>query len=492
MTVETVADRRLHPATLVIRSLRSLPQFVFGIPAFAAFASDTPFGDLVWFALAAIPLAMLPGFIIWRSFRYGVGAREIVIESGVVNRQRRVILFDRIQDVDIEQGLLARLFGTAKVRIETGGAAKNEGDIDSIALDEAHRLRAALRRGQAGAAADDAAEAPAVEVGEPLLFRLSFRRLLLSGIFNFSLVYLAAIFGALQYVEALFGIDPWSLDWVDPARDLAAQASWGLSLLAAVAVILLGAVIGIARTIARDFGFTLTRAEVGLRRRRGLFTLSEVMIPFRRVQLALVRSGPIDRLFGWYALEFQTLSADAAKAGHQMAVPFGRSEDVAAVLAEVDPAPFPDDGDYIRISKRAIARHALRAALLLGLPVLLLALRWPATLALLLVVPLVAAAGAIQYRHHRYCLTDRHLHIRAGIFTRRLWRVPYEKLQAAIVSQGPLQRALGLASIAVDTAGASALHAPHIANISAAAADGLQQRLIRLQREARAQLRRDA
>src|SRR3712207_8564933 len=54
----------------------------------------------------------------WLRFRYGFGERDIVIQSGVLNRQRRVIPFDRVQDIDIEQRFLARLFGAAKVRSE--------------------------------------------------------------------------------------------------------------------------------------------------------------------------------------------------------------------------------------------------------------------------------------------------------------------------------------------------------------------------------------
>ena len=71
----------------------------------------------------------------WRRFEYRVGENEIRIDSGIVNRTHRSIPFDRIQDVDITQGPIARLLGLAKVKFETGGSAgEEEGVLQAILL----------------------------------------------------------------------------------------------------------------------------------------------------------------------------------------------------------------------------------------------------------------------------------------------------------------------------------------------------------------------
>lgn len=489
MTLETVADRRLHPATLPIRAIRSLPQYALGLPAMVGVISEAQLKLLLLVALGGIAAAVGGAFLLWRSFSYGVGEREIVIESGILHRQRRVIPFDRIQDIDIEQGLLSRFFGTAKVKIETGGSAKNEGNLDSVALGEAHRLREALRRGQAGEASAGDRDTFLALDEEPLLFRMNLPRVLLAGLFNFSLVFLAFIFGSLEYLDALFGIDPWSLDWIEPARDLAGQATWGITMLGIAMVVLIGIVAGVLQTLAKDFNFRLTRASAGLRRKRGLFTLSEVVIPLRRVQVSIIRAGLIARMLGWYRLEFQTLSADAAKAGHQVAAPFARMEEVLPVLAEAGPAELPPEEAYKRVSKRHIIRQALIWLVVLAVPFTVAAFFWLPALALLLPLPLLVGAAALQWRYHRYHLASEHLYIHGGLFTRRLWIIGYERIQSLAVSRGPLQRRLGLATLAVDTAGASALTPPWIVNLPVAAADPLAAELVRRQREKRARLR---
>lgn len=488
MTLDSVANRRLHPATFLIRTIKSLPQYVVGLPALAGLTSDMPIASLLLIALGGIIVSIGAAWLYWKRFRYGLGEGEIVIESGVLHRQRRVIPFDRIQDIDIEQGLLARMFGTAKVKIETGGAAKNEGDLDSVALVEAHRLREALRRGREGLPPEAQAE-HRLAVEEPTLFRMSLGRVLLAGIFNFSLFYLAFIFGGLEYVEALFGFDPLKMDWVQPVRSLAAQATWGLTFMAAALIAFLGVIAGVLRTLSRDYDFHLTRTEGGLRRRRGLFTLSEVVIPFRRIQLSVIRSGPLMRYFRWQRLEFQTLNADAAKAGHQVAAPLARAEEIHEILGEVRPHPLPDDEAYTRVSKRHITRQALRWTLILAPQFLVAGLTWTPAFGLFLLIPFIGIAAALQWKHHRYCLAPDALYIRNGWFTRRLWILPYERIQAMGVTQGPLQRRLGLATVAPDTAGASMLHAPHIANLPAPLADEVAAQLLEKHKHARERLR---
>lgn len=487
MTLQTIADRRLHPATFVTRTIRSLPQYMLGIPAAVGFMSDSGFHALLLFAAAGLAAASFGAYLFWRRFAYGVGAQEIVIESGVLHRQRRVIPFERIQDIDIERGPLARLFGTAKVRIETGGGAKDEGNLDSVGLSEAYRLRAVLRRRDSAATAAVAEDKYAVEPGqEPLLFHMDLKRVLLAGLFNFSLVYIAVIFGSFQYLEALFGIDVMAMEWVEPARSLAAAATWGLTALAILFILLLGVTAGVLRTIARDYDFRLTRVSGGLRRRRGLFTLSEALIPFNRVQLSIIRSGAVARLFGWFRLEFQTLSADAGKAGNQVAAPFGREQEIWRVLAHVSPEDLPPEQDYIRVSKRHILRQSLRWTAWLVLPIAGASIVWPWALGLLLLLPFLIGAAALQWRHHRYCLTPVCLYVRQGFMSRRLWILPYERIQGLAVDEGPLQRRLELATLAVDTAGASALRPLQIVNLPVAQTQALADKLLDLHRKARA------
>jgi putative membrane protein len=443
-----------------------------GLAAYAVAAQEL--GRLLELVPVALAIGAAVALMVWWRFRYGVGEHEIVIEQGVLSRKRRVIPFERVQDIAIEQKLLARLFGVASVRIETGGSAADEGKLDSISLADAHRLRDIVRGARDAAptvAGEKEAEAP-----EPLLFAMSLGRVLFSGMFQFSLVFMAAIAAVLQ------NLDGWGFALpkdVKPGLDPVLERHWLLFALAfAAIVILLGFLAGILRTLARDYGFRLTRSAAGLRRRRGLFTLSETVIPMRRMQVALVESGIVARLLGWHSLAFQTLGADRQERGRQVAAPFARMDEIEPIIAE---ASFPDPATvpaWHRSPRRSIFRRGL-APILAALAAFALALAWRPEAAIGGgILTLLAAIVAARWTRHVHAEGEGALFVADGLLKRRMKILPYGRLQAVSVVAGPLQRRLGLASVAVDTAGAASGRSLAMVDLDRADAEALAERLL--------------
>jgi len=60
----------------------------------------------------------------------------------------------------------------------------------------------------------------------------------------------------------------------------------------------------------------------------------------------------------------------------------------------------------------------------------------------------------IAYRHESYCVDERGIEMRRGIFWRRIINVPRTRVQHLDVSQGPLERRYGLGTLVIHTAGA--------------------------------------
>jgi putative membrane protein len=478
-----VADRRLHPATLVSRTLRVVPEAAGGMAAYGALIARADLGRVLMMVLLGVVVAGAAAFLGWWRFRYGVGEREIVIESGVFSRKRRVIPYERVQDIAIEQRLLARLFGTARVRIETGGSAADEGNLDSISLADAHALRDVVR----GRKAEDAAPASrgaALDAEEPLLFAMDVGRVLFSGLFNFSIVFVAAIFAVLQNAEEIGLLKP---------RDLALAAGdvpmrlWVLASLAMLGLLLLlGMAAGVLRTLARDYGFRLTRAAKGLRRRRGLFTLSETVIPIGRMQVARIESGLVARALGWHRLDFQTLGADARERGAQVAAPFARIEEVRPILAETGFPEPADEAGWARAPRRSVLRRAavpaLAAAGVLAVALLLDRKAGIAAAALLL---LLAAAAPLRWSRHRWSAGQGALFVAGGVLKRRVRIMPFGRVQAIEVVAGPLQRMLRLATLRVDTAGATGAAGVAIVDLDEGEAAVFAERLLGLFKERR-------
>ncbi len=475
------APRRLHPFAPVLTILRNAPSNVAGLLAAGAVA----FQSIEWaspavvIALAAAGGAiwLLFAWLAWRRFTYRVSADELVIERGIVSRHRRSIPRERVQDVAIEQGLLARMLGLARVRFETGGSETDEGLLECVSLEEARRLRTVVRGG-----APRQRTASATEEEEPeerLLYRLAPGRLLLFGLLSFSMLWVAALFGAVELFGGTFGAEIADLaDWVeDSEAELRARITVQVVLGLVALAVVLGVLSGLARTVVRDFGFRLTSAEGRLRRVAGLVRRSETVVAIRRIQLGLVRRGGLTGAFGWGALAVQTLGGSNDASGRQRLAPFARREEIAALMAEAGLPAFerlalrPVSWRHV---PRAMVHHVLLPALALGAAVFFFPPAWP----ILFLLPFLLGGALLGRRFHRYGLLPESFQVARGVLAQQDWVVPYGRIQTVTVRQGPLQRLLGVATVGVDTAGAAGLLRPDVTDVAEADAVALARELI--------------
>jgi putative membrane protein len=348
-----------------------------------------------------------------------------------------------------------------------------------IELEAAQALRDSIRRSNIlepttalPITEGDAPVAPA----EPVIFAMSPGRVLGSGLFNFSLIFIALAFGALQYLDDLGIFDFESFARSEDARGVAGLFTLRTGVLVLSLLMALGVVSGVLRTLARDHGFRLTVGPAGLRRRRGLLTLSEILIPARRTEAARIEVGPLAGWLGWQGLAFQTLGADQKDGGVQVAAPFARPEEVEHILQAAG-FPLPPAAGMIRPPARALVRRCgpplLLAVLIGGVGAL-----WPEAWWGLAVPFVIVVAGYLTWRQAGHLVGEEALFVSGGLLTRRLWILPYEKLQTLSTSRTPLQRALELASLSPDTAGAALIGAPEVEDLPGPDAERLAARLL--------------
>lgn len=468
--------RRLHPGTIVLRIVTKAPQQVAGLVALAAATSRSGFGVMLGIVTALVVGAGLFSWIRWRSFTYTIADGELTIANGVLHRTRRSIPFDRIQDVSIDQKLLARPFGLARVRIETGGGEADEATLDSVSLAEAARLRAVLR----GAAPSVAADAAVAEPARDVVFAMSPGRVLTMGVFGFSLVWVGLLFAGLNQVGDVIG---WNWvdvrDWAGIARQEAmALATPLFAAMAALVALLVGAISGVLRTVLVEHGFRLEREGDRLRRVRGLTTRTEIVLSLRRIQLALIERAMVSGRLGWSALRLQTLGGSDDIGGRQSVAPFAREEEIARVLAAAGYGPF----DPLPLRPVAFG-HVLRTAIVRGGVPLVVAIVATFFLPLaglaLLLVPIPVVLAVMARRRHRYAIVGDTLQVMRGVLSKQVWIVPLARIQAVSVRRSLLQRLLGIATVHVDTAGAKGLGRPNVVDVAIEDAERLAAALLR-------------
>jgi putative membrane protein len=474
---------RLHPL-FVLTGIGGALRGMAGAYAVIAYLAVSGRLGTALTGAAALLVVLAAGLVLyWRRFEYRVGDTEIRIDSGIFSRTHRSIPFDRVQDVDITQGPVARLLGLAKVKFETGASAgKDEGVLQAITLDRAEALRELVRtrRSGPGVPSPDPQEAE-----RPPLYAMDSRRLLLAGLFNFSLAVFAVLFGLTQTMGDVIGFDPFRRSfWVslvsasDPIADFVLANQVVAALAGFVSLVSIGIVTGIVRTTLRDYRFRLDRTETGLRRRRGLMTLTDVTLPVRRAQAAIVGTGPVRDRFGWRELKLQSLARDEGGSGDHVLAPLADDEEVGTILAALGWRPLAPKVDWSRVS-RAYVWVVTLAVIPLLLLSLIQMLFFPIVGALLLAL-LVGGVGMrwLAWRRTGYVLDSDRLLIRTGWWRRRTLILPIRRIQSVDLTQNFISRWFGTASLAFGVAGGGGFSAHEIPAIREEKARALREQLV--------------
>lgn len=312
---------------------------------------------VVTLAVLGVVLIVL-GFawLSWFFHTYQINDSAVEMRKGILFRKHRRAPLDRIQSVNLQRPLIARIFGLTKIQVQTGGS---DGELalaylsNSIAKDVRQQiLRTAAIVSSGGSAASAAAVAGAPvpveqETPQGIADKLEGR--------------------AVEFVDTDIDFNDdnaVSLVKVSPGRLVGSIVLSHEAMFLYVAIVLvpiLGATFSwyiltglIPLTLAfvgiligrfnKGFNFTISQSGNGIRTGSGLTSTSTDTVPRNRIH-AMDISQPIWwRPFGWWRIRLTTAGSSAASANNNnqgvlenVVLPVGKREDVLAVIGLIAP-----------------------------------------------------------------------------------------------------------------------------------------------------------
>lgn len=458
---------RTHPLGLIIAFISGLPQLIFPVAALlfgtARSTKGTPY--TLYIIAIVLGISLLLRWIAWMRFRFHLDDDDIRIEQGLINRTVRSIPYDRIQDVSIEQKLLAQMFNVGEVKFETGGGEGEDAKLSFVRMERAQELRATIRARKAdGVRAAETSETDFLQAVQPI-FAMDSNRLFTLGLYSFSLVIFALLGGAAQQFDFLLPFDFWDFKhWAGIAEKRGVSID-GISnstrifgaMFVLLSLIILGFASGIIRTILKEYGFRLDRTERGFRRRRGLLTKTDVVMPVNRVQAAVIITGPIRKRRGWHALKFVSLAQDSKEESDFIAAPLAKLPEIWPIAAQTAINP-PDENLQFRTTRFAWWATELigpLACIVVAIVSVIIFADVPfATAGWLLFVPVLFLVLAwVQWRRYSDLFDRQQLYVRKGWWRQTLTIAPQVKIQSAEISQGLIARMFGLSTLHFGIAG---------------------------------------
>ena len=404
--------QRLHPLSPLVRAGRAA---VIVVIALGQARQGLPAWIVPAVALPAMGAVAAYSWWIYRSTGYRIEGDVLELRTGAVFRAHRRVPLARIESVDVARPILARVFGLAEVRVEAVSEGGSEVRLSFVPEDVALALRQQLTV-RTGDVSDDDTESKARPEPEPAV-RVPDR--------EFALAYVAAPLAGLVLL-ATVSLIPLAFAGIDAL----------VGGIVASAVGFLGAGATLVMRAERLYGFTLAEVPEGLRLRRGLLNELHQTVPLARVQAVRIEEPAL-----WRPFHRARLVVDVAgyRGGDResrrdtaVLLPVATPELIEAVLQRVMPGFDLDERDLAPPPDAARWRSPLRWSTF--------GVRW----------------------------TPMHAVSRGGLFRRQTDVVPHAKVQSLRVTQGPWQRALGLATVHADTAGVTiAMRARHRARAEA-------------------------
>ena len=429
-------------------------------------------------SVLVIAFLFLYTFLQWRVTAYALTDSALWFRKGILNRNQRHARLDRIQAVDITQPVLARLVGLGKLDVEVAGGADSNITIGFLKVSELEALRgeilaraaglkmsgqspaqASAMGGQGYAAPYGAPQAtsPYVPVPQgqyPQAPAMPVQPGAMPQPANFS--YTGEVFAPSTIPVA----PERELYQVPMGRLLGSQLlsmSALFSVLALIVIIVVGAAsipyIGLAgitaslggvamvglsvasfhwNRFASEANFRLAISPDGLRLRRGLLSTRSQTIPPRRIHAIEIQQPLLWRFFGWYRVLIlqagygaKDTEQNKQQSSHVL-IPVGTRQDVNfalwAVIEDlgVDDIPaFIDAALYGTGDGNGFVRMSARAFIL----------------------------DPFLFKRRARAITRTTFVVRDGWLTRKSFWAPIARLQSVSAKAGPLERALGVATL---------------------------------------------
>lgn len=465
---------RLHASSWLFGLSEAIKQMVLPLIAvlFINVRDDTPGAFGPWVVPAIVAALLIRALWKQLTFRYGFSASGLVIHEGLIFRNVRHIEYARIENIDTERGVLHRLLGVAQVRVQTSTGGKPEALISVLDLAAVQEMRTRIFT-EAKPAETSAAAAP----DEHTLLHLSIDELVRQGLIdNRGMILVAAAFGVL-HEAGIFRLNEELLDRLLESSPAAGLAALGLMMQIALgALTLLAAIVAVRMlsvilAIVTFYDFKLTRVAGDLRARYGLFTRVALTLRTRRIQGLHQTESLLHRWFKRVSLNVDLAGDGGGREGDRndgrmkmrwlapVCPADAAPELIAAALPTLDWSTEPDWQPLAPGARGRIFRKTLLwSVLILTLPAVWV-LREGALVVVLSCIPLAWMHAHLYVRHTRWALAPDAVLFRSGWLTRRLTIVPRDRVQTLSLEASPFDRRSRMASIYVDTAGASAMSA---------------------------------
>ncbi|MFD0679074.1 PH domain-containing protein [Paenibacillus sp. GCM10027630] len=464
--------KRMHPLAAVLSSLGLIKEWLIPLIVFLAtwvFRGEGHTGAGYWKMLisAAIVVVMIgSGILTWLRYRYEVSDGMLKVEHGIWVTKRQFIPLERIQTIDLTEGLLHRMFGVTRLQVQTAGGNKPEVVLSALTLVEAQHLKEQLR-GDKPAARD---EHTTVSAGQAVSreghlpgqlqedqkgfedelkprYKSTLGSLLIAGMSSGSMGLAISLVAALMSkVDEIFP----DLKVFHSVADLFEFATIPVIIAGGL---LIAWILGVCLSIIKFANFTVIRSGNELIISRGLLERRQVTLPLARIQAIRIVEDVLWQPFGFAAIHVESAGYGNEKGETTLLFPLLRRREIEPFLQRMAPRFAVQPLQLFEaLPAKAWRGYVLPWTLFLAIATVVTVWFTPWGWGGAILGLAAAAFGYRKYRDAGSVLTNDLLLLRFRRLALITVRVPRNRIQSCRIESDPLERRWGLATLGVAVA----------------------------------------
>ncbi|MDR8389599.1 PH domain-containing protein [Aliifodinibius sp. S!AR15-10] len=445
-------SRRQHPVAAITKVLEIIRGNFITILLilFVGGGGDSETLINVTWILGTIVVLLVWGILSWLRFSYRIEEDQLVIEQGVLMRQKLYISKDRIQVIDITSGIVQRLFGLVEVQVKTAGSSSKEAKISAVTQEVAKELREKLRKENGKPVAEEEDEEQPTKV-----YRLGAKDLVIaastSGRLGVALSIVGTVFSQVDQVVSEEQMVRY-LESVIPTT-----ASTTLIVSSIIFILVVSWILSFLGTVITYGNFAVRLKEDELIISHGIFERKQLTIPYNRVQAIQVKEELMRQPLGYVTLKLDSAGYGDEGGKSVTLFPLLPRKKVTEFIESVLPE-YAEQSYTLRPPQKSLRRYIFRSVLTSLLIIVPLWLLLPFGYYPMGLVLLAVLLGYMQYKDAAIGANENTMILRYRLLSRNTVILKRYRVQTVSTSANPFQNRRQLADFTVTVASGSEGH----------------------------------
>lgn len=450
---------------LFVFTLQKIIRISIALIVVFAMNLDKYHDKLIWLGVVILSVSIFVTFLNYYYFTFQIDykSKELIIQKGFLKKSKISIQLHKIQQINLNQNLLHKVFQLYEINVDTAGSGKKEVEIKAVSSSIANQLKETIERLNESEIIEVINNDEKVHSTNAKTIKIGFFTLIKTGVtskyvetFGWLFLLVNTLWENNKYINIEQKLDTSNVQEYINFNSIIVSVLFGL-----IFIFILIIVINLVRTIVRYFDFSITKTKNSLLLTYGLITTRNTIINPIKVQLIKISQNFFQEKLDIRNLRIEQASSEAnskEKKKDRIEVP-GCSEVVKNQILDFI---YDNEIQSKEVYYPSIRKFWIRFIFMIVLPVIVVLsfnsvahfLLWSK---LYLFTSLYFVIGSLScwrlYKNYKLMVTPEFIMVQSGFWDIDTAIIEPYKIQAIKTNQLFWQKRLNIGSVYLYTAG---------------------------------------